>query len=184
LPTIGVKETLVMRKTSWVAWGLVVVLGDAAVSAPPAKSPRTVVDYYMLLPDHSFDIDRRSLLNPKYGAVVDVGNGYIRTWHDGAQQGLEVALFRRPNGSYLVAVNHIGDEGPDDVWSPWLDFLTYRNGRWVDVTKATLPRRFSDKLGYEPPRYGRTIRVVTESEKHVYDLVWTRGRLQVKRRSR
>lgn len=175
-----------MRKTSRVAWGLVVVLavlGDAAVSAPRAKSPRTVVDYYMLLPARYFEIDRRNLLNLKYGAVVDVRNGYIHTWHDGAQQGLEVALFRRPDGSYLVAINHMGDEGPDDAWSPWLDFLTYRNGRWTDVTKTTLPRQFSEKLGYELPRYGRTIRVVTESEKLVYDLVWTRGRFHVKRTS-
>jgi len=95
---------------------------------------------------------------------------------------LEVCLFKRTDGSYLVAVN--GIEPPDDVWTPWLEFLTYQKGRWVDVTEATLPRWFSKQLGYELPRYGTTIRVVTESGKRVYDLVWTRGRFQVKRKSR
>src|SRR5437879_1682166 len=144
------------KRTNRVAWRLLAilvmvlaVLGDAAVSAPPAKSPRTVVDYYMLLPDRYFETDRRGLLDPKYGAIVDVKNGYLRPCHDGAQWGLEVCLFMRPDGSYLVAVN--GIEPPDNVWTPWLEFLTYQKGRWVDVTKATLPRQFSEKLGYELP---------------------------------
>src|SRR5712691_11207415 len=50
--------------------------------------------------------------------------------------------FKRPDGSYLFAVSWY--EGPDDGWYPSLDFFTYQNGRLVDVTRSTLPRRFSD----------------------------------------
>jgi hypothetical protein len=153
----------------------------ATVATSRVKSPRTVVDYYMLLPQRYFEIDRRSLLNPKYGAIVDVKNGYLRPWHDGAQIGWEMCLFKRLDGSYLFAVSW--HEGPDDGWDPSLDFFSYQNGRLVDVTRSTLPQRFSEKLGYELPRYGTTIRVVTESGKQVYDLVWTRERFQIRRKS-
>jgi hypothetical protein len=168
------------KRTNRMAWGLAVslamaIVGGIAVASPRAKRPRTVVDYYMLLPGSYFDIDRRSLL--KRG-VVDVKNGYLRPGHDGAQWGLEICLFKRPDGVDLIAVN--GIEPPDDGWTPWIHFLTYRNGRWVDVTKSTLPRQFSKKLGYELPRYGTTIKVVTQAGKLVYDLVWGNGRFSVK----
>jgi hypothetical protein len=179
----------VKKRTNRTAWWLsamlavvLAVLGDAAVSAPRAKSPRTVVDYYMLLPDDYFVIDRRSLLTSKYSSIVDIRNGWLRTGCDGGQVCWTICLFKRPDGSHLVAVS--SNYASDGDWEPSLSFLTYQKGRWVDVTKATLTRRFSEKLGYELPRYGTTIKVVTAADKRVYDLVWTRGRFEVKRKSR
>jgi hypothetical protein len=174
-------DLLMAKRANQVAWGLAVSLavaiaGGIAVAAPRSRSPRTVVDYYMLLPDEYFEPgDRRSLL--KRG-IVDIKNGYLRPGHDGAQWGLEICLFKRPERGDLIAVN--GLEPPDDGWTPWIHFLTYRNGRLVDVTDKTLPRCFNKRLGYELPRHGTTIKVVTEAGKRVYDLVWAKGRFRVK----
>jgi hypothetical protein len=92
-----------------------------------------------------------------------------------------VCIFKRPDGSYLTAVssNYQGDP----YWQPSLEFYAYRNGRLMDVTQATMPRRFNKSLGYQLPRYGTTIGVITEPGKRVYDLVWVKGRFHVKRTS-
>lgn len=172
------------KRANRVAWGLAVglavaIIGGIAVAAPRSKSPRTVVDYYMLLPEKHFeDPDTRRELLHGGSAIVDIRNGYIHTWGDGAQPALDVCLFKRPNGSYLVAV---GNNYPGDpTWEPSLVFYAYQGGRMVDVTATTLPRRFNKSLGYELPRYGTTIKVVTEAGKRVYDLVWANGRFNVK----
>jgi hypothetical protein len=136
----------------------------------------------MLLPKRYFEIDRRSLLNPKYGAIVDARHGYLRPWHDGAQIGWEMCLLRGPSGSSLFAVSWY--EGPDEGWYPSLEFFAYQRGRLVDVTQSVLPRRFSEELAYRLPRHGATIRVVTQADETLYDLVWTGGRFHVKRASR
>src|SRR5438046_922155 len=59
------------------------VLSGAVSSLPQRRPPQTVVDYYSLLPGSYFEIDRRSLLNPRYGGIVDTKNGYLPTWPDG-----------------------------------------------------------------------------------------------------
>jgi hypothetical protein len=181
----GVKGGLLMAKRMTLA--VVVSLAAAllsgpAVSTPRAKPPRTVLDYYMLLPDSYFEIDRRKLITSEYGGIVDIRNGYIKTGCDGAQVCWTMCLFKRPDGPHLIALsNNNASDGP---WEPWLGFRTYQNGRWVDVTKATLPRQFSEKLGYQLPRYGTTIEVITEAGKPIYHLVWMNGKFQVKRAPR
>jgi len=91
-----------------------------------------------------------------------------------------MCLFKRPNGSYLFAVN--ANLAPDDgSWEPSLEFYVYRHGRLIDVTPSTLPRRFSKNLGYKLPRYGRTIKVITKSGRTVYEMPWVNGRFVVRR---
>jgi hypothetical protein len=176
----------VAQRTNRVAWGLAavlagMVLGGTAVSAARSKAPRTVVDFYLLLPGSYFEIDRRSLLDPKYGAIVDIKNGYLRTWHDGAQVQLNVCLFRRPDRSYLVAVSgNYGDLSAS--WAPFLCFYVYQSGHLVDVTKATQPAGFDENLEYDLPRYGTTITGFNEAGKRIHHLVWRNGRFQAKRR--
>ena len=130
--------------------------------APPAITatrqrgvapPRTVVDYYLLLPSKYFaaPLDREwrlGLLYVRKGSIVDNRNGYLHVEADGAQDNLTVCLFRRPDRTYLVAVS--GDY-IETSWEPFLDFYIYRRGRLVNVTRSTLPRRFSKKLGYQLP---------------------------------
>lgn len=160
-----------------------VIASTMSAAAPRMPLPRTVVDYYLLLPHRYFDIDRRSLLSPKYGGIVDINNGYLHTWSDGAQVQLDVCLFKRTDHSYLVAISgNYGNDAPGD-WGPFLDLYAYRKGCLVDVTKAALPQGFNENLEYELPRYGTTIHGVSMAGDPICDLIWKGGRFQVRRRA-
>lgn len=152
-----------------------------------AKSikPKTVVDYFMLLPQKGFFElkmpERKKWLYGIKGSVVDTKNDYLRMQGDGAQGSLQVALFRY-KGRVLVAVYNEFEEGT-------LHFLCYQKGRWKDVTKATLPVPFNRFFTYTLPRYGTAIKVIRgndfyrskPSSTKAYDLVWRRGRFIVRR---
>src|SRR5262249_19657263 len=118
--TIRRLETMVKQSRAWLQRVLVLALASGLLSggiaSPPGrKLPRTVVDYFLLLPDRYFEPgDRRELLGPLHGPLIDVKNGYISFEGDGAQQDLDVCLFRRPDGSFLVAVSN--NKAPDRVW--------------------------------------------------------------------
>jgi hypothetical protein len=161
-------------------------------ASPNAKmhkvaTPRTVVDYYLLLPKERqyFEWDTREdllrIITPPVG-VTDIKNGYLLTMGDGAQAATTVCLFKRPDRTYLVAVS--ANEASDGVWEPWLDFYLYKNGRMVDVTEATLPMRVGKHLGFQLPRYGTTIKVINEAGRRLYDWNWVGGRFRVRRAAR
>ena len=155
-----------------------------AVFAQATKPPRTVVDFYLLLPQHPyFETDApqdRINLCRRQGGVIDPGNSYLHAVGDGAQMSLSVCLFKRPDKTYLVAVN--SNDASDGDFKPFLDFYEYRNGRLHAVSKlAVLPIALSDGLKYELPRYGTTIKVMTRAGKEVHDLVWSRGKFKVSR---
>ena len=162
------------------ALALLTVFGSQpAGSARQSAPPRTVLDYYVLLPDKYFEADKEQrvqwMLDPGRGAVVDVKNGYIYAPGDGAQWSLHVCLFKKADGSYVVAVKS------DVEGETFLDFYTYKNGRFVDVTKSVLPLAVNRNLEYEMPRYGTTIKVRDKNGRSVYDLVWSGGRFARKR---
>ena len=56
----------------------------------------TVVDYYLLLPEKTFETPARNWL--QNATVIDKQNGYMRVTGDGAQPSFEVALFRYEMG--------------------------------------------------------------------------------------
>ena len=151
-------------------------------SAQSRQDPRTVVDYYMLLPDKYFEANRGQrlhwMLNPKRGAIVDIPNGYLFAPGDGAQTDIFTCLFKRSDGSYLVAV---GYNDKDEVFEPFLDFFIYNRGRLLNVTKSVMPLPFDKSLYYELPRYGTTIKVTTKSAKELYDFVWNKRVFRLKR---
>jgi hypothetical protein len=178
---------------------VVVCLGGAFASqpacaaAPRAKTrkvaaPRTVVDYYLLLPRERqyFEWETREdllrIITPASGGLTDIRNGYLETMGDGAQAQTTVCLFKRPDRTYVVAVS--ANRASDGDWEPWLDFYLYKNGRMVDVTEATLPMRVGKRLGFVLPRYGTTIKVINESGRKVYDWAWVGGRFRVRRAAR
>src|SRR5438270_13101987 len=71
----------------------------------------TIVDYYLLLPDKTFETPARDWLNN--ATVVDEENGYMRVTRDGAQPSCEVALVRYRNGRPLLGVRE-GEPQADD----------------------------------------------------------------------
>ena len=115
----------------------------------------------------------------------DTANGYLKTSCDGGQSCLTMALFKRPDGSYLVAVNTSFEMG-DDYY-----FLDYDGGKWTDVSAQIVPE-FSKRKMYELPRVGTTVKVFAKkiieegadfmaSEKGaaLYDLVWKDGKFTI-----
>jgi hypothetical protein len=107
---------------------------------------------------------------------VDIRNGYLHVAGAGEQSDLNVCIFRRPDQTYLAAVN--ANEDSNGAWKPFLGFYVYRDGHLVDVTRSTLPRPLSKRLGYRLPHYGTTLHVVDEAGQRVYDLLWAGGRFR------
>jgi len=146
-----------------------------------SNRPRTVVDYYFLLPDKYFEanLDQRFhwMLDASRGAIVDIRNGYLYAPGDGAQTDIYTCIFKRSDGSYLVAVNYNDKNG---VFETFLDFFIYQRGQLTNVTQSVLPVPFSKHLFYELPRHGTTIRVTDASGKWLYDLVWNRRTFKVR----
>jgi hypothetical protein len=175
---------LLSNPCAWILFTLLAVASwsDAGSAHRAGAPPRSVVDYYLLLPSSYFDIDsakERLRLCHGPGTVIDTKNGYLRTWGDGAQEALTVCLFRQPDHSYLVAVN--ANRASDGDWEPVLDFYRYRHGRLARAVPTPLPRGLGKQLGYRLPRYGTTIQVVDEAGRTRYDLVWVGGRFRVRR---
>ncbi len=143
--------------------------------------PRTVVDYYMLLPDKYFEANRVErlhwMLDPKRGAIIDIRNGYLYAPGDGAQTDIYTCVFKRSDGTYLVAVNYNDKDG---VFETFLDLFVYERGHLTNVTNSVLPVPFSKLLFYELPRHGTTIRVTDTSGDRLYDFVWNRRVFKVK----
>jgi len=166
------------------------------LAAHPA-GPKTVRDFFMLLPEKYFTLEGCDREKDKdcnkaredylmsFGEV-DIPNGYIKGGCDGGQACMEMAIFKRPDGSYLVGLATSSEMLNDNY------FLNYKNGTWTDVS-SSVPE-FSKKNMYELPRQGTTVGVfakkiieqgpdyeASEKGKRLYDLVWKDGRFTVKK---
>jgi hypothetical protein len=163
------------------------------------NQPKTVRDFYMLLPQKYFTLEgcepktdkdcRKARLDylKSFVSVEDTENGYLSGGCDGAQSCLEMALFKRPGGSYLVGVSTSAEMMQDDY------FLDYRGGDWKEVSSTIVPE-FSRKNMYKLPRYGTTVQVfakkviekgkdyeISEKGEKLYDLEWKDGKFTIKK---
>ncbi len=161
--------------------------------------PKTVRDFFMLLPERYFMLEGCDRATDKdckkaredylktFGEIVDIANGYIKGGCDGAQACMEMAIFKRPDGSYLVGLATFAEMINDNY------FLDYKNGSWTNVSAKVVPQ-FSKKNMYELPRNGTTVQVFAKriieqgpdfeaSEKgaKLYDLIWKDGRFSIKK---
>jgi hypothetical protein len=157
---------------------------------PAMATQKTVLDYFMLLPQQFFEFPKSHLKSYLHDEgfemlMVDKKNDYLRMAGDAAQATIYMALFRYKR-RVLVGTYSDGEGGGV------LHLMRYENGRWKDVTKAVLPVPYNDNYQYIIPRYGTTIKVTTGNSddnwieygrgKKVYDLVWTQGKFRVRRR--
>jgi hypothetical protein len=166
--------------------------------AVTAEGPKTIRDFFMLLPEKYFTLEgcdrekdkdckkaREEYL--KQFAEIDIANGYIKGGCDGGQACIEMAIFKRPDSTYLVGVSTFS-EMMNDYY-----FLDHNGGKWKDVSAEAVPE-FSKKNMYELPRKGTTVPVFAKkiieqgadfeaSEKgaKLYDLVWKDGKFAIKR---
>lgn len=160
------------------------------------KSPKTVREFFNLLPqkyfllegcepstDKNCDKARQEYIKT-YLETEDTANGYWKSGCDGAQSCLEMAIFKRPDNSYVVALMTTAEVQEDNY------FLEYKNGNWSDIAAAAVPE-FSRKNYYILPRKGTTVEVyarkviekgddyeVTERGAKLYDLIWKDGKFQ------
>lgn len=160
-----------------------------------AQTPRTVREFFNLLPQKYFTLEgcvdnptkancdraRRDYIN-SFLEVEDTANGYWKSGCDGAQSCLVMALFKRPNGTYIVALEREFEMSTDNY------FLEYRAGRWSDISAQVIPQ-FSRNNIYDLPQRGTTVTVFAKKRnsesgdrgKKLYDLVWKSGKFSVKK---
>jgi hypothetical protein len=162
------------------------------------SGPKNVREFFMLLPEKYFVLEgcerdkdkdckkaREDYL--KTFGEVDIANGYIKGGCDGAQACMEMAIFKRPDGTYLVGLATEA-EMMNDFY-----FLDYKNGAWSDVSNSVVPE-FSKKNMYVLPRHGTTVQVfakkivekgddyeTSERGAKLYDLEWKDGTFAKKR---
>ena len=180
---------------------LAIALGVATVTAAAQNpQPKTVRDFFMLLPAKYFEVgccgaDGKTDLKTAHRLyldaflrVEDTANGYLEGGCDGGQSCISMALFKKPDGTYIVGV-HTADTMYEHNY-----FLEYRGGRWHDVSAKVVPG-FSRDKGYALPRYGTTVevlstrvierisptQVVREPGPKLYDLVWKNGKFTIVR---
>lgn len=127
-------------KISKLVLSLALIIVFASSGFNPAKAhskenPQTVLDFYLLLSTDNLTIlesvnNRRSIIKTQ-----DLKNGYLRL--EGSWEGwAEIALFRKTNREAVIAVESVGC-GPACYGAA--QFLTYKNGKWKDVTADVMP---------------------------------------------
>ena len=105
---------------------------STAVSTP---APKTVLDYYLLLPEKYLKAlgssqDRLSLIS-----LRDVKNGYLEL-SGGWEGDAHVVLWKSAAGQDLLGVSQT-DCGPVCQQTLW--FLTFKDGKWTNVTAKAFP---------------------------------------------
>ena len=168
-----------------------------ALSSSRTGQPKTVRDFFVLLPQKYFTLEG-CVANPtksecdraraeylkNHLEVEDTANGYMRGGCDGAQGCFHMALFKRPGGTYLVGLT----TSFEDVESSY--FLEYAGGRWRDVGRRVVPGYGEDKV-YELPRYGTTVEVYENKKvagedyrsrgRKLYNLTWANGAFTIEK---
>ncbi len=128
----------------------------------------TVLDYFEKLPKdvrfayeiENIEGDWVSQSNADYEIkpVVDIINGYIEIYDEGTGGGtvkLQVVLYRKKDGSALIAVSKTEAEGGVFINSV-VKFFEYKNKKWIDVTYKVIPElSYSDflKKGFDMPDF-------------------------------
>lgn len=192
----NLSEGIAVIKRSLILAGLVCLLGVGAHAQ--GKQPRTVRDFFMLLPAKYFGIEccpepqnqrkAKERYLKTYLTVEDTANGYMSASADAAQEGFTMALFKRSNGTYLIGLYTIGEGGPEDT--PWTIFLDYSKGEFKEVSTSVVEGHDKTKFIYELPRKGTTVTVFEKAEegdwykgKKLRELVWNGSKFVVKKDS-
>jgi hypothetical protein len=162
---------------------ILVILAISSFSSAQ-YNPKTVTEFYLALPT-SFNIvrnldetpfrdgfffdefyenekttSRAAILKHRKALIKieDIKNGYLKLQPKGSDGWAEIALFKKDDGNYLVALSQV-ECGPG--CSGDLMFLLYSRGTWTNVTKHVFPPGPSSNDGYfKLPRAGTAIELV------------------------
>ena len=164
-----------------------------------ARDPKTPREFFRLMPQQYFTLEslhedkntkeeparvQREYLNG-YLEIEDNKNGFMQCGGDGAQESFKMALFKRPDRTYVVGLYVFGE------WGEKYYFLEYRDRKWRNVSLTTVPGYKRSNI-YKMPRYGTTIKVFErknfdpeldfgETGEKLYDLVWKNGRFRTRK---
>lgn len=162
-----------MKVTGQIFVIIIMALSFSTAVSAQKKDKRNVADYYMMLPGNALE-DKAS----KGKTIVrDLKNGYLKI--EGAFEGyIEVALFRKKNGSAMLLV---GATACGPVCDTEISGYEMSGDELVDVTEKVIPflstedaadiynrkKNAEDEdaedapvpLVYGLPRYGRIIKV-------------------------
>ncbi|MEP6922910.1 MAG: hypothetical protein ABI954_00475 [Pyrinomonadaceae bacterium] len=150
-------------------WLLVFVVFLFVFSVPAQSlQPKTVTDFYLAMSSdnysHPFGREisstaaitkyRKSLIK-----IEDIKNGYLRLEPNESEGWSEIALFKKTDGSYLIAHSNVGC-GPGCQSD--LELLTFKNGNWTNVTKQFFPplskdAKEAESCRWKLPRFGRIL---------------------------
>lgn len=167
---------------------------NASATHAQTRQPKTVREFFELLPQKYFPLegcaDNPSKTNcararaeylKRFLEVEDTANGYMKGGCDGAQSCFQMALFKRPDGTYVVGLTTFYEAGKDSY------FLEYVGGSWRNIGPKVVPGYGADKA-YDMPRYGTTVEVyenkLTDEEyrergRKLYDLKWKDGKFTI-----
>jgi hypothetical protein len=129
------KKFLILTAMMWATAINFAAPASAQNKQNKTAAPRTVTDFYLKLPTKHLKIletisNRRGLIKTE-----DTANGYLRLESKDWEGWGEVALFKRANGSYIVAVTEYSCA---PVCDGNLTFLDYKKGKWKEL--ELLPR--------------------------------------------
>ena len=99
-----------------------------------AQEPKTVTDFYYLLPKDAYFYPFDGAGGKKYRKSIieieDVKNGYLRVHESNTVESWsEVAIFKKTNGKYIVGISEVScQQGCRSEET----FLSYENGKWKD----------------------------------------------------
>src|ERR1700747_1956798 len=151
-----------------------------SLSLRAADETMTVVDYYLLLPEKTFETPARDWL--QNATVIDKQNGYMSVTGDGAQPSFEVALFRYRDGRPLLAICAGELEGDDSVALEFFELGA--DGRMHKVSRQIFPigdewssgdydKKYED-FRFQLPRHGRTVLVRSaKTKKILHRVTWS-----------
>lgn len=182
--------------------------GRSALDQSSATNePRTVLDFYKLLPSKYLNLPQGAKTRKPRADVTDIANGYLSLlpptndsegmWDSWA--GAEVVLFKKKSGGYVVGV---AQTETVTVSTTNLRFLEYNAGVWRDVTKQVSPAitekmiraallradpaeakdlRVNDPMfvTYDLPRVGRSIVAKWDGNATLFKLNWNGERFEM-----
>lgn len=171
------------------------VANPTGASDKPSAGPTTIREFFELLPDKYFVLEgcerskdpdcskARADYVKRFLEIEDTRNGYWKSGCDGAQSCLEMAIFKRREGGYVVLVKTESEAVEES------HFLEYSNSELVDVGTDIVPE-FNDRKIYVPPHVGTSVLVFeknfpepdfSERGRLLYELTWDGRKFGIKR---
>lgn len=163
-----------------IAWLEILLLQILVVCTAAQTQPKTVTEFYLALPGGIYGIagtqdseipgfeddfffyanerneSKASILKYRKSLIKneDIKNGYLRLESNEWKGWVEIALFKKVDGSYVVAISQVSCE---PACGGGVIFATYKNGHWRSVTKQVFPASSLQHGYYKLPRVGTSI---------------------------